>query len=87
MPKSLLHLPRLDTILMIEDAIKSAKECPTKAALLRRLPRKVMYQTFNLVLVYLQYSKKIVLMPDGRVIWVFEDADKLRRLEAEKSKA
>ncbi len=89
MPKesSLIHVPRLDTILMIEDAIQRAKEYPTKAALIRSLPRKVMYQTFNLVIEYLQYSKKIFVAKDGRVIWVFDDAEKLNKLMAEDEKS
>ncbi|MFH1821253.1 MAG: hypothetical protein ABH852_02280 [Methanobacteriota archaeon] len=82
MPKksSLLHVPRLDTILMIEDTIQSGKEFPTKVAILRRLPRKVMYQTFNLVLEYLQYSNKIFVTKNGRVVWIFNDNEKLRKL-------
>lgn len=88
MPKksSLLHVPRLDTIMMIEDAIEKAREFPTKVELLRKLPRKVMYQTFNLVLEYLQYSNKIIVTKDGRIVWVFEDNEKLRSLIAESRK-
>ncbi len=35
-----LHYPRLDTVFMVEDAIKKAKGYPTKAELLRSLPKK-----------------------------------------------
>lgn len=82
MPKRLqiIHYPRLDTVMMIEDAIRSAREYPTKAELLRSLPKKVMYQTFNLVLEYLQRSNKIIVTKDGRIVWVFADSQKLRRL-------
>jgi len=88
MPRELkiIHYPRLDTVMMIEDAIRSAKEYPTKAELLRRLPKKVMYQTFNLVLEYLQRSNKIIVTKDGRIVWVFADSEKLRRLLAESKK-
>jgi hypothetical protein len=88
MPKQLkiIHYPRLDTVMMIEDAIRDAKEYPTKAELLRHLPKKVMYQTFNLVLEYLQRSNKIVLTKDGRIVWVFANTPKLRRLLAESKK-
>jgi hypothetical protein len=82
----IIHYPRLDTVMMIEDAIRSAKEYPTKAELLRRLPKKVMYQTFNLVLEYLQRSNKIIVTKDGRIVWVFADNKKLRRLLAESKK-
>lgn len=83
----IIHYPRLDTIMMIEDAIRSAKEYPTKAELLRHLPKKVMYQTFNLVLEYLQRSNKIIVTKDGRVIWVFADTPKLKKLLAESKRA
>ncbi len=84
--RQIIHYPRLDTVMMIEDAIRSAKEYPTKAELLRHLPKKVMYQTFNLVLEYLQRSNKIIVTKDGRIVWVFADSEKLRRLLAESKK-
>ncbi len=85
MPKrqKILHYPRLDTVMMIEDAVRRAKEYPTKAELLRSLPKKIMYQTFNLVLKYLQRSNKIIVTKDGRIVWVFADDQKLKRLLAE----
>lgn len=87
-PKELkiIHYPRLDTVMMIEDAIRSAKEYPTKAELLRSLPKKVMYQTFNLVIEYLQRSNKIIVTKDGRIVWVFADSEKLRKLLAKSKK-
>lgn len=84
--RQIIHYPRLDTVMMIEDAIRSAKEYPTKAELLRHLPKKVMYQTFNLVLEYLQRSNKIIVTKDGGIVWVFADSEKLRRLLAEGKK-
>jgi sulfur transfer complex TusBCD TusB component (DsrH family) len=85
MPKELkiIHYPRLDTVMMIEDAIRNAKEYPTKVELLRHLPKKVMYQTFNLVIEYLQRSNKIIVTKDGKIVWVFADSIKLRKLLAE----
>ena len=66
----LLHYPRLDTVLMIEEAIKKAKEYPSKRQLWLSLPKKVMYQTFNLVLEYLEESGKIVIK-NGKIIWIW----------------
>jgi hypothetical protein len=45
-----------------------------------------MYQTFNLVLEYLQRSNKIIVAKDGRIVWVFADSEKLKRLLAESKK-
>jgi len=65
-----LHYPRLDTVLMVEDAIKNCEEWPTKTGLWRMLPKQVMYQTFCLILDYLADSNKIVIN-DGKVIWIW----------------
>ena len=70
--KNILRYPRLDTVLMVEDSIRNAKEYPTKAALLRSLRTKVMYQTFNLILNYLEYSGKIHIDSDGRISWIWD---------------
>jgi hypothetical protein len=66
----LLHYPRLDTVLMVEETIKKAKEYPSKRKLWLSLPRKVMYQTFNLILSYLEENGKIVIK-NGRIIWIW----------------
>ncbi|MBU0662851.1 hypothetical protein KJ891_05315 [Candidatus Micrarchaeota archaeon] len=59
---------------MVEEAIRKAKDYPTKAQLFRSLPRKTMYQTFNLILDYLEYSGKIHLAKDGSIIWIYNPA-------------
>jgi len=70
--QEVLHYPRLDTVIMIEEAIKNAKEYPSKAALLRSLRKKVMYPTFLLILDYLQESNKIYIdRKDGRIVWIW----------------
>ncbi|MDP2974153.1 MAG: hypothetical protein Q8N60_03820 [Candidatus Diapherotrites archaeon] len=70
-PKNILRYPRLDTVLMVEEAIQKAKEYPTKAELLRRLPKKMMYQTFNTIIDYLEYSGKIYIDKDGAIVWIW----------------
>lgn len=73
-PANILRYPRLDTVLMVEQAIQKAEAYPTKAELLRRLPKKIMYQTFNLILDYLEYSGKIHVGSDGRIVWIWDPA-------------
>lgn len=68
--QKLLHYPRLDTILMVEEAIKKRGEYPSKRQLWLSLPRRIMYQTFNLILEYLEESGKIVIK-DGKIIWIW----------------
>lgn len=68
--QQMLHYPRLDTILMVEEAVKNAKEYPSKRKLWISLKKKVMYQTFNVILAYLEESGKIAIK-DGKVIWIW----------------
>ena len=68
--QQLIHYPRLDTVMMVEDAIRNAKEYPSKRQLWLSLRKKMMYQTLNVILDYLEKSGKIVM--DGRkIIWVW----------------
>jgi hypothetical protein len=74
--RQILHYPRLDTVLAVEEAIKNAKEHPTKMILWRSLPKKTMYQTLLLILNYLEESGKIVIK-DKKIIWIYDsDIDK-----------
>lgn len=68
--QQMIHYPRLDTVLMVEDALKNAKEYPSKRQLWLALKKKVMYQTFNTILSYLEDSGK-VMIKDGKVIWIW----------------
>ncbi|MGD9275647.1 MAG: hypothetical protein PVJ67_00580 [Candidatus Pacearchaeota archaeon] len=67
---NILHYPRLDTILMIEEAIKNSEDYPTKMQLWKSLPKKIQYQTFKLILQYLEESNKIMFHED-KIIWVY----------------
>ena len=71
MKQKILHYPRLDTVIMVEETIRKAKEYPNKRQLWKKLPKKIMYQTFILILDYLKESGKIV-MKDGEIIWVWD---------------
>jgi hypothetical protein len=55
---------------MVEEAIQGHEDYPTKKQLWESLPKKVMYQTFNVILEYLQDSRKIII-EDGQIIWVW----------------
>ena len=61
MAQEVLHYPRLDTILMVEEAIRKAREYPTRTKLWNSLPKKMQYQTFQLILDYLLKSNKVLI--------------------------
>lgn len=75
-----MHSPTLETILMVESAIKESNLPPSKVQLWRSLPRKMMYQTFVGVLDYLEASNKIVYDGKRRIVWVAVDNPKLEAL-------
>ncbi|MCL5876402.1 MAG: hypothetical protein M1540_01145 [Candidatus Bathyarchaeota archaeon] len=74
-----IHEPNLQTILMIENALKTSGTYPTKKQLWKSLPKKIQYQTFNRVLEYLESSNKITFNT-RKIIWIFPDNPKLKQL-------
>lgn len=64
--------PTLESILMVEETIRQQSGECGKYQLWRRLPRKMMYQTFQVILRYLQESGKILVDHDGHVHWTYD---------------
>ncbi len=79
MAKNILHFPKLDSILMVEKAILDSKVYPTRMQLWKSLPKKMQYQTFKLILDYLEKSNKI-MFEDDKIIWIFANNKKLNIL-------
>ena len=87
MLREVLHYPRLDTILNVEKIIKTAKEPLSKNEIDRRLPRKVMRPTLNIILEYLERSGKIAALKEG-IVWIYkEDIREKLRLKLRKGVA
>ena len=56
---------------MVEKTIqKYSQECG-KYQLWKKLPKKMMYQTFQVILDYLEQSGKIFIDKDGIVLWTY----------------
>ena len=72
----IIHYPNLKTILMVEDALKQANNLMTREKLKNKLPTKIMHQTLNIILKYLEDSGKIL---DGRkgILWIYNPSPKL----------
>ncbi|MBU2503971.1 MAG: hypothetical protein KJ879_02875 [Nanoarchaeota archaeon] len=77
--KNILHYPRLDSILMVEKSIITRKDYPTRMQLWNSIPKKMQYQTFKLILDYLEKSNKIMFEED-KIIWIFPNNKKLNEL-------
>ena len=71
MKQQILHYPRLDTVIMIEETIKKLDFYPTKMELWKALPKRVMYQTFSMIIDYLAETNKIIIDKDRRIVWVW----------------
>ena len=74
-----IHAPRLDTILMVENAIKDSGSYKTRKQLWLSLPKRIQYQTFNRILDYLECSNKI-MFNCRTIVWIFPDNPKLKKL-------
>ena len=76
--KSILRYPRLDTVLMVEEFIKEHDGEFKRKGLWENLPKKMMYQTFQIILAYLYESNKISVDVEGKIGWIYypESANK-----------
>ncbi len=86
MSKTIAHSPTLDTVRMIENAIKKAGTYPSINRLSRMLERQVQVPTIKETLKYLEESNKIMFDKDGSIIWIFADNPKLKKLLAESTR-
>ena len=75
--QQILHYPSLKTVLMVEEILQDANEPLTREELKRRLPKKIMHQTLNIILEYLERSGKII---DGRkgIVWIYNESPKIK---------
>lgn len=72
MQTNVLHSPTLESVIMVEKTIqKYSQECG-KYQLWKKLPKKMMYQTFQVVLNYLENSGKIIIDKDKCLIWTYD---------------
>lgn len=79
MPQEVLHYPRLDTVLMVEEVIKNAELAISKSEIQRRLPKQVMRQTLNIILNYLE-GKGVIMVGSKGVLWVHNESPKMKKL-------
>ncbi len=73
--------PTLESIEMVEETLSGMNIYPTKNKLWRNLPRQIQYQTFNVILDYLQKSNKMLYDDDGAIVWTFSDAPEHKQLQ------
>ncbi len=79
MSETILHYPRLDTVLMVEEVLKNANTLISKSELMRRLPKQVMRQTLLVILGYLEKRGMIMIGKKG-ILWIYNDSIKMKKL-------
>lgn len=74
----IIHYPNLKTVLMVEETLKKSNELMSREQLKSKLKTKIMHQTLNIILKYLEDSGKII---DGRkgILWIYNPSPKLDR--------
>jgi len=83
MQKKPLHWPTLNTVIMVEDALKGMpNSVMTVPELKRSLPRQVNHNTLILILEYLDRSGKIVVGMKG-ITWTHNTNENLRKAISE----
>ena len=69
---AILHYPRLDTVLNVEDVIRKGRDPLSKNEIDRKLNKKIMRPTLNVILEYLEDSGKIAVLKEG-IWWIYKD--------------
>lgn len=70
-PDLIASAPQLDTVLMVEDFIKKNSGEYTTGKTFRKLPKKMLWRTFKIILAYLENNNKIILNKDGTITWTW----------------
>ena len=63
--------PTLQTVLMVEKFIDENSGEYKKTELFKNLPRKVMWQTFQIIMSYLEENLKIVYDKEGYIVYIW----------------
>ena len=69
--KDILHYPRLDTVVTVEEFIRDHSGEYKKRSLWENLPKKMMYQTFCVIFDYLVDSGKTAIDKEGKIAWIW----------------
>ncbi len=76
--EQIIHYPSLRTMLMVEKILKKSETMITREELKRRLPTKIMHQTLNIILEYLEERGLIIDTHKG-IIWIYNPSPKLKK--------
>jgi len=67
--KGLIHYPNLKTILTVEKVIRGADQPIKRSEIKKILKKKIMHQTLNVVLLYLE-ERNVILDTHKGIFWL-----------------
>jgi len=76
--EEVLHYPTLKTILQVEEVLVNSEKALSREAIKRALGGRIMHQTLNLILHYLEDSGKILTGKSG-IVWIYNPSKKLTK--------
>ena len=74
----IIHYPSLKTMLMVEKVLKNADTILGREEIKRRLPNKIMHQTLNLILNYME-NRGLIIDSHKGILWIYNPSPKLKR--------
>ncbi|MBI5228151.1 hypothetical protein HY988_06180 [Candidatus Micrarchaeota archaeon] len=74
--QEVLHYPTLKTVLQVEEVLMNSQKAISREGIKRALGGKIMHQTLNLILHYLDDSGKIYIGEKG-IVWIYNPSKKL----------
>ncbi len=72
----IIHYPNLKTVLKVEEILKKTNNLINREQIKKKLPTKIMHQTLNVILDYLENSGKILDSRKG-ILWIYNPSSKL----------
>lgn len=76
---TVIHSPTLESVITVEKTIQKYSAEMGKYQIWKKLPKKMMYQTYQVILDYLENSGKILIDKDGTVIWTY-NPERIKKL-------
>ena len=67
----IVRSPRLETVIMVEEFIKKHSGDYKKTELFQRLPKKMIWGTFNVIIKYLYENNKIGIDGEGYIVYIW----------------
>lgn len=76
--EQIIHYPSLKTLLMVEKVLKNSDTMIIREELKRRLPNKIMHQTLNFILEYLE-NRGLIIDSHKGILWSYNPSPKLKK--------